>query len=426
MNRMFLFRESLRSLSGNLFRSLLTMLGVIIGVAAVIAMMSIGGGAREEAVRQIRSLGSNNLYVKASRLSGTALEEAHQALSQGLSPFDLQQILDDVSGIAAGSYEAHWRASIRHEGSQPKANLIAVGPNYFEVVPIPLKFGRYFYESDFTDATRVVIIGESLALELFGRMDPTGQMLKLDEYRFEIIGVLANQERKSRSAQGDSGIKILDRDTDRDVMLPYPSLIKRLQLRFNNSGDSDLDPTYHEINTMIIKVENSEDMEQVRNMIHAILKFRHRGVDDYQIVAPLDLLAKSQQVQDIFNLVMIFIASLSLVVGGIGIMNIMLANIQQRIREIGIRLAIGASQSDILWQFLLEAVLISVGGGIAGIILGIGISEAIAVYTGWATVLSVESILVSFGVSVSVGLIFGFFPARNAATQDPIEALRYE
>jgi putative ABC transport system permease protein len=354
------------------------------------------------------------------------LEEAHQALSQGLSPFDLQQILDDVSGIAAGSYEAHWRASIRHEGSQPKANLIAVGPNYFEVVPIPLKFGRYFYESDFTDATRVVIIGESLALELFGRMDPTGQMLKLDEYRFEIIGVLANQERKSRSAQGDSGIKILDRDTDRDVMLPYPSLIKRLQLRFNNSGDSDLDPTYHEINTMIIKVENSEDMEQVRNMIHAILKFRHRGVDDYQIVAPLDLLAKSQQVQDIFNLVMIFIASLSLVVGGIGIMNIMLANIQQRIREIGIRLAIGASQSDILWQFLLEAVLISVGGGIAGIILGIGISEAIAVYTGWATVLSVESILVSFGVSVSVGLIFGFFPARNAATQDPIEALRYE
>lgn len=423
----FLVRESLRSLKGNWFRSILTMLGVIIGVAAVIAMMSIGGGAREEAVEQIRALGSKNLYVKASRLSGTALEEARQKQSQGLTPYDVDQILQDIQQIEAASFETTWDVPVKVNGTQPRATLLAVGDDYFQVVPTPLKFGRPFVTRDFTWGSRVALLGEELATELFGNIDPSGQLIELSDQRFEIIGVIANQKKKSRSVQGNNGgNNIQDREPGREVILPWPSLTRRIMMSYDSSGDSDKDPTYHWVQTLILKLKNDEDMPAVRDMVENLLKFRHRGVNDFEIIAPLDLLAKSQKVQDIFNLVMIFIASLSLVVGGIGIMNIMLANIQQRIKEIGIRMAIGARTGDILTQFLLEAVLISVGGGLIGILVGIGISEAIATYTGWRTVLSPMAVVISFGVSVAVGLFFGYFPAQRAAELDPIEALRHD
>ena len=177
---------------------------------------------------------------------------------------------------------------------------------------------------------------------------------------------------------------------------------------------------------IIIKLTDSKPMLMVRNYLNEILRNRHKGVDDYQIIAPVDLLEKSNQVQEIFNMVMVFIASLSLIVGGIGIMNIMLANIQQRVKEIGIRRAIGATRRDILLQFLFEAIMISFGGGLLGVLLGILTSNGISAFTGWTTVLSPISIFISFIVSVSVGLIFGIFPARKASEMDPITALRYE
>ena len=177
---------------------------------------------------------------------------------------------------------------------------------------------------------------------------------------------------------------------------------------------------------IIVKLTHPEPMLMVRNYLNKILQLRHKGVDDYQIIAPVDLLEKSNRVQEIFNMVMVFIASLSLVVGGIGIMNIMLANIQQRVKEIGIRRAIGATRRDILLQFLFEAIMISIGGGILGVLLGIITSSGISAFTGWTTVLSTSSIFISFIVSVSVGLIFGIFPARKASEMDPITALRYE
>ncbi|MCO4783258.1 MAG: ABC transporter permease [Candidatus Cloacimonetes bacterium] len=421
----FLFKESWTALKSSFIRTILTMLGVIIGVAAVIAMMSIGGGAQEETIKQIRSLGANNVYVKSSRLSGDALKNAKELLSEGLTRNDLSTILKKTPYLLGGTFEAKFNGVLKYQKNEPKVNLIGIGANYFELVPAELRFGRLFSSRDFEDAYKGVILGAQVSTELFGNLNPVGKLITIKGKSFKIIGVILGKH-KAESAIKSGDIKIGERETSRDVYFPYSVIQNRFPLVLSDKTDSENDPTYSELSTLIIKLKDPNQIVLIKSMIQKILDYRHKGVDDYQIIAPVDLLEKSNKVQDIFNLVMIFIAGLSLLVGGIGIMNIMLANIQQRIKEIGIRRAIGATKEDILVQFLFEAVLISVGGGVLGVFFGIAISYGISIFTGWSTVLSVSSIVISFIVSVTVGLIFGIFPARKASEMDPITALRYE
>tara|TARA_Y100000589_G_scaffold59888_1_gene50547 strand:- start:12341 stop:13624 length:1284 start_codon:yes stop_codon:yes gene_type:complete len=427
MDLRFLFKESLTALISAPIRSLLTMLGVIIGVAAVIAMMSIGGGAKLETLRQIRALGATNIYVKSSRLTGDNLKRAKQALSRGLSRDDYNIILQKLPYLDGATFELTLSQNFKFRKKQPKSNLIGIGPSYFDLIPTKLDFGRYFNDQDYLDSRKVVLLGSKISKELFGNMNPVGKFVKIGNKSFEIQGVLASPNKTNRSATDvKDDIKIGERERQRDIYLPYTTILNRFQLALKDVEDSEQDPTYSELSMIIIKLTHPEPMLMVRNYLNQILKLRHKGVNDYQIIAPVDLLEKSNQVQEIFNMVMVFIASLSLIVGGIGIMNIMLANIQQRIKEIGIRRAIGATRKDILLQFLFEAIMISVGGGVLGVFLGILTSAGIAAFTGWTTVLSTSSIFISFLVSVSVGLIFGIFPARKASEMDPIAALRYE
>ena len=426
MDLRFLFKESLTALTSAPIRSLLTMLGVIIGVAAVIAMMSIGG-AKLETLRQIEALGASNIYVKSSRLSGDNLKRAKQALSRGLSRDDYDIILQKIPHLEGATFELKLNQSFRFLKKQPKSNLIGIGPNYFKLIPTKLTFGRYFNRQDYLESRKTVLLGSKIARELFGNTNPIGKFVTIGSKSFEIQGVLASSINASQSANDrKADIKIGERERERDVYLPYTTIIDRFQLSLKDVEDSEEDPTYSELSMIIIKLTDSKPMLMVRNYLNEILRNRHKGVDDYQIIAPVDLLEKSNQVQEIFNMVMVFIASLSLIVGGIGIMNIMLANIQQRVKEIGIRRAIGATRRDILLQFLFEAIMISFGGGLLGVLLGILTSNGISAFTGWTTVLSPISIFISFIVSVSVGLIFGIFPARKASEMDPITALRYE
>jgi putative ABC transport system permease protein len=422
----FILKESLKALSGTLFRTLLTMLGVIIGVAAVIAMMSIGKGAEQETLSQIRSLGMENMYIRAVRLTGKAFEEARQKLSSGLSREDLELILAKVPALKGGTFEIKVDRKVRFGKNEPQSNLIAVGSNYFEIVPCKMKFGRSLRRVDFERASRVVVIGERLSIDLFGNLNPVGKILTLDEMSFQIVGVVNNLQKKRSGIQSGEKIQIGERERDKDVYFPSSSYFGHFPLWLEDTNNSEESPDYAEVSTLILKLDEPEKMLLVRDYVAKILENRHRGVEDYKIVAALELLEKSQKVQEIFNLVMIFIAGLSLVVGGIGIMNIMLANIQQRVREIGIRRAVGATKHDILVQFLFESTAISFGGGLVGIALGLGISYSISHLTGWLTVISFSSIAVSFIVSVTVGLVFGIFPARKAAEMDPIAALRYE
>jgi len=426
MNRSNLLKESIRALSGSPVRTLLTMLGVIIGVAAVIAMMSIGSGAREETLSQIRSLGAQNLYVKSLRLTGEQLKNARQSLSRGLSREDLNVIREKLPLLEGSTFEMKYSGNFRRGKDKPRVNLLGIGPQYFHLIPFQLKFGRVFTPQEFQNSSARVVLGERAALDLFGNRNPVGEVVKIDSLSFEIIGVLNNRKRKSQAAKDSSGIKIGERERERDVYLPYSSILERFPLYFQQTEDSEKDPTYSEVSTLILKVKNPSYMGAAKTMVESILNYRHRDIKDFQIIAPMDLLEKSDKVQEIFNLVMVLIAGLSLVVGGIGIMNIMLANIQQRVKEIGIRRAVGATSSDILFQFLLESVVISVGGGVIGVLTGFLISLGISHFTGWSTIISFTSVLVSFLVSVLTGLVFGIFPARKASEMDPIRALRYE
>ena len=415
MDLRFLFKESLTALTSAPIRSLLTMLGVIIGVAAVIAMMSIGGGAKLETLRQIEALGASNIYVKSSRLTGDNLKRAKQALSRGLSRDDYDIILQKIPHLEGATFELKLNQSFRFLKKQPKSNLIGIGPNYFKLIPTKLTFGRYFNRQDYLESRKTVLLGSKIARELFGNTNPIGKFVTIGSKSFEIQGVLASSINASQSANDrKADIKIGERERERDVYLPYTTIIDRFQLSLKDVEDSEEDPTYSELSMIIIKLTDSKPMLMVRNYLNEILRNRHKGVDDYQIIAPVDLLEKSNQVQEIFNMVMVFIASLSLIVGGIGIMNIMLANIQQRVKEIGIRRAIGATRRDILLQFLFEAIMISFGGGLLGVLLGILTSNGISAFTGWTTVLSPISIFISFIVSGFSWTYFWYFSCKES------------
>ncbi len=407
-----MLRIGMKNLVRHKLRTLLTMLGVIFGVAAVIAMMSIGEGARRQAIEQIRLLGTHNIRVRDVELAPEQAEEAAYRNSPGLTAHDAAQITHKLPTAVGVSPLRFLEVDVRAGGNEPQGvHVIGVSERYAELTNARLGEGRFLSVIDLRDTRRVCVLGAQLGRELYGVTSPLGQELRIGQERFRVVGVMADKN----TGSGRGGV-IQVRNMNRDVYLPVTTALKRFT-----------DPDRPErIDEIAIQVRTARDVVPSSWVVQRILERTHRGVRDYEIVIPNELLAQSQRTQRIFNIVMGSIAALSLLVGGIGIMNIMLASVTERTREIGIRRAIGASERDILGQFLHETLLLSVGGGILGIGLGAAMAVAINLFASWETVVSPWAIVVSFGISASVGVIFGLYPARQAARQDPIQALRYE
>jgi len=404
----------LGSLLAHKLRSLLTMLGMIFGVGAVVAMLSITAGAQQEMIRYIDLLGVNNIIIEANEAVDRDTMQAVREVSPGLSFRDFRALQDNTPNVAAMSPRKTFHAAnILPRTDQDMPELIGVLPNYTDIYNVALLEGRFFTEEENMRSAPVCVLGERTKVNLLGYGSAVGKFVKLNEVWLQVIGVMSPQATEKSKIEG------LEAD-DRNnlVVAPLNSVMRRFQ--DSNSYLKD------EIDGIFVRVKNDADPIETAEVVRAILTATHNDAGDFSVVVPAGLLAQREQQQFVFEVVMICIAGISLLVGGIGIMNIMLATVLERTREIGIRRAIGARQKDIVRQFLIEAVLISIVGGLIGIGAGFFGSKIIATIAGWSTVVTATSIIVAFGVSVFIGLLFGIYPAVQAAKLDPIEAMRYE
>jgi len=405
----------LENLRAHKLRSLLTMLGMIFGVAAVVAMLSIGAGAQQEVMAFIEQLGVRNLIVEAREAGdGQALQKV-RLLSAGLSFKDLRVIqsnLDTITAVTARKRFTPTKLLPRPIGGDMPV-VYGVSPSYATIGNLRMASGRFFDEKETAAAAPVAVIGEAAAATLFGADDPIGKYLKVNEQWLQVIGVAGPQ----LTVQSDvAGLPPQDRNNL--VYVPLYSSIFRLEDGQSSRRD--------EIDGIYLQMKTSSDVPQAAALVRGILDVAHRGAGDFTIVSPAELLAEQRRTQRIFEMVMVAIASISLLVGGIGIMNIMLASVLERTREIGVRRAIGARQRDVVRQFLIETTIISLSGGVAGIVLGVGLSQLIGVLAGWSTIVTTSSIVLAFGVSVAIGIVFGLYPAVRASRLDPVKALHYE
>jgi len=436
----------------NKLRSILTALGIIFGVGAVIAMLAIGNGAQQEILEQIKLVGVNNIVVEPiveqeeKNLAETAdAEKEKKKFSPGLTLRDAQAIIDVIPTIQENSPEIILDTYIIKRGIRRSTKLVGVTPTYFKLTTFNLMEGKMFTPEQMITGAPVCIIGKAVSTKFFPTEDPIGKTVKCGNQWLEVVGVLEERYITKKSIE-NLGI----RNFNMDVYTPIQSILIRYENRdlitssmltggaagfsrgrFHIVGSADEEEdekvvNYHQIDRLVVQVEETDHLETTAEIISRMLKRRHYEVVDYEITIPEMLLKQQQRTKNIFNIVLGAIAGISLVVGGIGIMNIMLASVLERIKEIGLRLAVGAKKIDIVQQFLLEAVMISISGGIIGIILGVALALIIAQIADIPTIVSSFSIIISFGVAATVGLIFGITPARRAAEQDPITSLRYE
>jgi putative ABC transport system permease protein len=404
----------LSSLMVHKLRSLLTMLGMIFGVGAVVAMLSITAGAQKEMISFIDLLGVNNIIVEAKEATDRDTLQARRAISPGLTFRDYRAIAANVQGIQASTPRKRFKPTkLLPKPSQEAPQLIGVLPSFLEINSLRILEGRWLNEEDDTTSSPVCVLGEAAKVNLLGYERAVGKYVKVNSQWLQVIGVLAHQATSDTSVEG---LEVANRNNL--IIAPLNTVMRRFE---DNQGF-----LRDEIDGIYIKVVQGTDSIETSKVVSAILAATHKDAGDYTVVVPADLLEQRRQTQMIFEVVMICIAGISLLVGGIGIMNIMLATVLERTREIGIRRAIGARQSDIVRQFLTEAVLISIVGGVIGIAFGFTLSQVIAMAAGWSTVVTTASIVVAFGVSVFIGLLFGIYPAVQAAKLDPIEAIRYE
>lgn len=397
------------------FRTFLTMLGIIFGVGAVIAMVSIGAGAEREALEELKKFGDSSIRISSIEIQGERLTEALKKQARGLRMADVAYLASACPFIDLAVPEKIDEYGLYSLNSKPLVKIVGVGEGFLQASRFEVERGRFFTGAEQQNAALTAVLGAGVASEVFGGVEPVGQIIQIERIRMKVVGVLRQQ------GAGSGKLAIKRRDHDRDVYIPIRTSLQRLEKW--PIEDKDL---YHEINSVWVEVKQGYDLLAARDRIAAMLKRRHGEVDDFEIQVPLEILQQSQKTQNLFNLVMALIAGISLLVGGIGIMNIMLASVNERTREIGVRRALGASKLDIVVQFLVEATLISILGGIIGIFAGVGISWLISLYTGWTTAIPLSSVLIAFFVSISVGIIFGSFPAAKASSLDPVKALRYE
>ncbi len=407
-------RMGLDSLTAHKLRSLLTMLGMIFGVGAVISMLSIGAGARQEALSFIELLGVNNIIVEAKEASNWQELQKTRQTSPGLTFKDLRAIRDNLPAVQLATARKRFIPSkIFPSNSTDLPRVFGVSPDYLEIASMRVIAGRFFDADEQEVGAPVAVLGDSAKRALLGYGDAVGRYIKVNDVWLHVVGVLASQASQSAEVEG-----VQMEDRNHIIYVPLNTALRRMEDTTSWFKD--------EIDGIYLKVHDAQQSVETAEAVRAILNATHRSGGDFTVVVPAGLLEEQRRTQMIFNFVMVAIAGISLLVGGIGIMNIMLATVLERTREIGVRRAIGARQRDIVRQFLMEATLISIVGGLLGIMFGFGLSRLIAWTAGWSTIVSPTSILLAFSVSVSVGLVFGLYPARKAALLDPIEAIRYE
>ena len=404
----------LSSLLVHKMRSLLTMLGMIFGVGAVVAMLSITAGAQKQMMEFIDMLGVNNIIIEAKEAGDRNELQTRRAISPGMTFRDFRAIAENVQGIEALTPRKRFKPlKVLPKTATEAPLLVGVEPNFVTINSLKVVEGRFFNDEDNAKSSPVCVLGESAKVNLLGFDNAVGKFVKINDQWLQVIGVLAQQA----TADSDSeGLEVTNRNNM--VIAPLNTVMRRFE--DNNSYLKD------EIDGIYIKVAAGTDSIETANVVSAILTSTHKDAGDFTVTVPAGLLEQKRRTNFIFSVVMICIAGISLLVGGIGIMNIMLATVLERTREIGIRRAIGARQADIIRQFLTEAVLISTLGGLIGILFGFTLSQIIAATAGWSTVVTWESVAVAFGVSCGIGLAFGIYPAMQAARLDPIEAIRYE
>ena len=395
-----------RALQRNLLRTLLTMLGIIIGVGAVIAMVSIGNGAKARVEAQIANLGQNVLLIMSGNVSRGGFRPGFGAPGT-LKVEDYEAIRKEVDGVAGISPEVRASAQVAAGNQNHNPSIMGVGADYVNIRSWDIVSGENFTETDVRNANKVAIIGKTAAETLFGEgAEPVGEIVRIRNAPFTIVGYLKPK-----------GMSMMGSDQDDIILLPYTSVMKRL------TGDT----TFRSFN---VQASSPALMADVQNQITELLRQRHKigpnKEDDFLVRTQQEISDTATETSRVMTMLLGSIAGVSLLVGGIGIMNIMLVSVTERTREIGIRMSIGARGRDILMQFLTEAVTLSIVGGLIGVALGIGASRLISQKFGWSTLISTNSIFMAFGFSAAIGVFFGFYPARKATRLDPIEALRHE
>jgi len=404
----------LENLSTHKLRSLLTMLGMIFGVAAVVAMLSIGAGAQQKVMAFIEQMGVRNLIVESKEAMNWQQLQKVRRTSPGLTLTDYETLRKEIPGIAESTPRK--RIQVSKVLPRPQLDLpvvYGVKSGYLKIGSLRVTEGRFFTPAEDDAAAPVCVLGAAAKDSIFGAGNAVGEYVKLNDQWFHVIGVVAPQVTSQSDITG-----IRTEDQNNLVYAPLNSVMSRLEESMSWLKD--------EIDGVYLHLASAGDSPSDAEIARGILNTTHHDAGDFSIVVPAELLAQQRRTEQLFNTVMVAIASISLLVGGIGIMNIMLAAILERTREIGVRRAVGARQRDIVRQFVVEAVLISFAGGLLGIGLGFGMSELIAWFAGWSTVVTASSILLAFLVSISVGLLFGIYPAMKAARLDPVEAIRYE
>ncbi len=420
----------------NRVRSILTGLGIIFGVAAVIAMLAIGNGAQKEIIDQIKLVGLNNIVIKPvieqteeQVSTDDPFNKEKNKYSPGLTLKDKNAIAKMLPNIQAISPEIVKDTYIMNKGIRRSAKLVGVEPPYFKLFNFELEEGTMFNDQNLIYGMPVCIIGKSIKAKFFPSENPIGKKLKCGNQWLTVMGVL-----EQRIISENSIKRLGIRDYNMDVYVPLKTVLIRYENRdlitksMLKKADKDNTTTtnYHQLDRLVLQVAETEKLSTTADIIARMLARKHFDVVDYEIEIPELLLKQQQRTNDVFNYVLGAIAGISLLVGGIGIMNIMLASVLERIKEIGLRLSIGAKKTDIVFQFMFEAIMISATGGIIGIFTGVLMAYGVSAFANIPTIISFGSIVISFGVATLIGLIFGIAPARKAAQQNPITSLRYE
>ena len=413
MNLFESLRVALRALAANKLRSALTMLGMIIGVGAVIALMSVGNGAQVMITSQIQGMGTNLLYVTPGAQQQGGVRMA-QGTAATLTLEDADAMADpmNVPAVSAVSPESQTFAQVVAGSQNTSTRVTGTTPAFEDVRNFHVAQGQFISKQNLDGRSNVAVLGSAVASTLFGDMDPIDQTVRINQVNFRVIGVM---ESKGSQAMGNQ---------DDQIIMPITTMLQKLgRQRTARGGQS--------VNTIYAEVVDKENMSAAIQQIGELLRERHRvAEDDFTVRSQEDLLAAASQITGIMTLLLGSIAGISLVVGGIGIMNIMLVSVTERTREIGIRKAVGAKRKDILVQFLIEAIMVSLVGGVVGILLGMGLSSLVSrVNLGGQTIptaVSIDAVVLAVGVSAVIGIFFGIYPATRAARLNPIEALRYE
>jgi putative ABC transport system permease protein len=405
-------RVAVYGLRDHKFRSFLTMLGIIFGTASVIAMISIGEGAKRQAMAKYQDLGVSNIIIRDKDFTDTELEQVRTKFSQGLSLGDTKAISEIVPGVKGVAPQSEAKLDAMYEDKSSKATVIGVTPEVTNILNYRMDKGIFINTDHYDRQLKVCVLGANIARELFSYEDPIGRNIKLGDQWFEVAGVL-----KTKALFTETVGELAARDLNNDVYIPLSTFGKRIPKS---------NVLLSELKQATVKLESSERLIESADIIKSILTRRHFNNDDFSIIIPYELMEQEKRESRIYNLLLASIAAISLIVGGIGIMNIMLASVLERTQEIGIRRAVGGRRSDIMGQFVTEAMAMSITGGLIGVFLGIVLSLGIGLLTEVKTFLTLYSIFIAFSFSVIVGITFGYLPAKRAADLKPIESIRHE